>query len=98
MQVLEVVDIGEYAPRLRIVFEVVKHSVHLVEFALGIHALDAELIAVRLSYRPRFVRPTVPNMGVEVMHVVALFLPNPQDFVDCGFESGATKRDYRKLF
>ena len=27
-----------------------------------------------------------------------LFLPNPQDFVDCGFESGATKRDYRKLF
>lgn len=73
VQVLEIVDIGENTSRLRIVFEVVKHSVHLVKFALGIHAFDAELIAVRLAYGPRFVRPTVPNMGVEVMHVVALF-------------------------
>ena len=98
VQVLEIVDISENASRLRIVFEVVKHSVHLVEFALGIHALDAELISVRLANRPRFVRPTGPSRGVEGMHVVARFLPNPQEFVGCGFESGATKRDYRKLF
>ena len=98
VQVLEVVDVGEYAPRLRIVFKVVKHSVHLVEFAFGIYALFAELIAVRLADRARFVRPTVPDMRIEVVHVVALFLPNPKNLVDCGFESGAAKGDNRKLF
>lgn len=98
VQVLKIVDIGEDTPRLRIVFEVKKHSVHLVEFALRIDAFFAELIAVRLADRARFVRPTVPNMRVQIVYVVALFLPNPKDFVDCGFESGATKRDDRKLF
>ena len=98
VQILKVVDVGEDASGLRIVFEVKKHSVHLVEFALRIDAFFAELIAVRLADRARFVRPTVPNMRVQIVYVVALFLPNPKDFVDCGFESGATKRDDRKLF
>ena len=70
----------------------------MVEFALGIYALFAELIAVRLADRAGFVRPTVPYMRVEVVHVVALFLPNPKNLVDCGFESGAAKGDDRKLF
>ena len=86
VQILKVVDVGEDAPGLRIVFEVEKHSVHLVEFALGIYALFAELIAVRFADRACFVRPTVPYMRIQIMHVVAFFLPNPKDFVYCGFE------------
>lgn len=33
----------------------------------------AELIAVRFAYRAGFVRPAVPDVRVEVVHVVALF-------------------------
>ena len=98
VQILKVVDVGEDASGLRIVFEVKKHSVHLVEFALGIYALFAELIAVRFAYRACFVRPAVPDVRVEVVHVVALFLPNPENFVYCGLERRATQRDDGKLF
>ena len=98
VQILEVVDVGKNASRLRIVFEVVKHPVYLVEFALGIYAFDAELVAVCLADRTRFVSPTVPNMRIEVVDIVALFLPNPQNFVYCGFESGASKRDNGEFF
>lgn len=98
VQILKVVDVGEDTPRLRIVFEVEKHSVHLVEFALRIYALFAELIAVRFANRACFVRPTVPDVRVEVVHVVALFLPNPENFVYCGLERRATQRDDGKLF
>lgn len=98
VQILKVVDVGEDASGLRIVFEVKKHSVHLVEFALGIYALFAELIAVRFANRACFVRPAVPDMRIQIMHVVALFLPNPKDFVYCGFECCAAQSDDRKLF
>ena len=98
VQILKVVDVGEDASGLRIVFEVEKHSVHLVEFALGIYALFAELIAVRFADRACFVRPAVPDVRVEVVHVVALFLPNPKDFVYCGLERSATQRDDGKFF
>ena len=86
VQILKVVDVGEDASGLRIVFEVEKHSVHLIEFALGVNAFFAELIAVRFAYRAGFVRPAVPDVRVEVVHVVALFLPNPQYFVNTAFK------------
>ena len=98
VQVLKVVDIGENTAGTRIVFQVEKHSVHLVEFAFGVYALDAELIAVRFADRTGFVSPTVPDMGVEIVNVVALFLPYPQYFVNSRFECGAAKCDYGEFF
>jgi len=80
------------------VFQIVKDPVNLVELAFGINVLYAELIAVRFADRTSLVSPTVPDMGVEIVNVVALFLPYPQDFVDSRFECGATKCDYRKFF
>ena len=78
---------------MRIVFEVVEHSVHLVEFTLGVNVLYAELIAVRLADRAGFVRPAVPNVRIELVDVVALLLPNPKEFVDCALKRSTTKRD-----
>ena len=69
--------IGHYAARSRIVFKVVQNPVHLIELALFIFVFDAQLIAVCLAYRTAFVRPTVPDVRMKVVNVVALFLPNP---------------------
>ena len=79
-----IVDVGHNAAGTGVVFKVVNHPIHLVEIPFGIFVLYAELIAVGLSYRPAFIGPGIPNMTVEVVNVVGLFLPYPKDFVDGG--------------
>ena len=58
----------------------------------------AELIAVRLTYTSLFVRPLVPDMGIKVADIIALFLPNPKQFVYARFESRAADCENRKFF
>ena len=57
--------------------EVVQHAVHLIEVALGVMALLANLVAVGLADRAGLVSPLIPNMTVEVMHVIGLLLIDP---------------------
>ena len=81
VQVGKSVNVGEYPAAGGIVFKVVEHPVHLVELALAVLVFYAELVAVRFAYTAVFVRPLVPDMGMEVMDVVALLLPYPQYLV-----------------
>ena len=88
MKVLMHEDIAHYSTACRVVFEVVQNAVYLVHIALGIVVFYTKLIAVCLAYASAFVSPCVPNVTVEVVDVVGLFLPNPQNFVDCRLECG----------
>ena len=62
---------------IRSLAEVKKDLVHLVEVALGITRLHADLIAVGLADGAVFIRPFIPNMGIEVMDIVGLSLVDP---------------------
>ena len=77
--------------------EVIQHAVHLIELALGIDVLLGQLIAVGLADGTRLVGPAVPDVAVEVVDVVGLFLPDPQQLVDAGFEIGAAQRQNGEL-
>ena len=81
MQVGKSIDICEYAAAGGVVLQIVKHPVYLVELALAVFMLYAELIAVSLAYAAVFVRPLVPYVRVKVADVVALLLPYPQYLV-----------------
>ena len=61
--------------------QVVEHAVHLIEHSFFILVLHAELVAVGLADAAALVRPRVPDVGGEVVDVVALFLPDPQKLV-----------------
>ena len=97
MQILEIIDVREDPPRGRIVFKIVEHAVHLIEFALLIYALLAQLIAVRLADGTVFVRPAVPDMRIEFADIVGLFLPNPENFVYTAFKCRAAQRENGKF-
>ena len=91
VEVFEVEDVREDATGLRIVLQIIKDAVDLVEFAFGIDGFLAELISIGFADRTGLVGPGIPDVGVEVMDVVALLLPNPKDFVDRGAEADFPK-------
>ena len=69
MQILERINIRQDAAGGGVVLQVVEHAVHLVEFALGILVLDAELIAIGLADGAGFIGPGVPYMAVQIVNV-----------------------------
>ena len=97
VEVLEVVDIGEDAAGGGVVAQVVQHPVHLVKLPLGILVLHPQLIAVGLADGAGLVGPAVPDVAPEVVNVVGLLLPDPQQLVDAGFEIGAADGENGKL-
>ena len=80
-QIAKHIGVRHNAATVRRVLKVVQHAVHLIEVALGIVALLANLIAVGLADRTGLVSPFIPDMAVEVMHVIGLLLINPQNLV-----------------
>ena len=77
--------------------EVIEHAVDLVEHALLVLVLDAKLIAVGLADAACFIRPGVPDVGREVVDVVGLFLPDPEELVHRAFEIRTAQREDGKL-
>ena len=77
--------------------EVIEHAVHLVEVALGVVALLADLVAVGLADGARLVCPLVPDVGVEVVDVVGFALVDPKDLVHGALEGGAAEGEGGEL-
>ena len=91
------VDVGHDAAGGGVVLEIPEHLVHLVHVPLGIVVLHAQLIAVSLADGAVLVRPGVPDPGAQVVHVVALLLPDPQQLVDGGLPVGAPQGQDREF-
>ena len=70
----------------------------MIELPLFILGFLRKLIAVRFADRSAFVRPAIPNVRVQVAHVIALFLPDPKQFVDTRFERRAPNGEDGKFF
>ena len=84
MQVVVVKNIREDAARGGVVLEVIQHAVDLIELALRVDVLDAELIAVGLADGAVGARPAVPDMAAQLGNFVGLFLPDPQKLLNAG--------------
>ena len=81
MEVLEVVDVGHDPPGGRVVPQIVEHPIHLVHVPLGVVVLHPQLVAVGLADGAVRVRPLVPDAGVQVVDVVGLLLPDPEQLL-----------------
>ena len=66
----------------------VEHPVHLIHVAFFIMALHADLVAVGLSDGARLIRPLVPDMAVQIMDIIGLFLINPQNLIHAALKPG----------
>ena len=91
-------DVGYYSAACGVVLQIVQRTVNLIEHTFLITVLNSQLIAVRLADRTRFVRPAVPNVTVEFVNIVALFLPYPKKLVHRRLKRRATERDCGKFF
>ena len=47
------------------------------------------MVAIGFADGAILIRPRIPDVGVEVVDVVALLLPDPKDLIDRGFKRGA---------
>ena len=66
--------------------KVINHPVHLVKFALGVLVPDGQLITVSFADGAVFICPLIPDVAVEIVDIVGFLLPDPQQFVNTGFE------------
>ena len=96
-QIAKHIGVRHNAAAVRRVLKVVQHAVHLVKVTLGIMALLANLIPVGLADGTSLVGPLIPDMAVEVMHVIGLLLIDPQDLVHSGLERRTTQRKRGEL-
>ena len=96
-QIAKHIRVGHDAAAVRRMLEVVQHAVHLVKVALGIMALLANLVPIGFADGTGLVGPLVPNMAVEVMHVIGLLLIDPQDLVHRRLERRTTQRKRGEL-
>ena len=77
--------------------QIPQNFIHLIHVALRVVVLHAELIAVGLADGAVFIRPRVPHAGAQIVDVVALELPYPQQLVYCGLPVGAAESEYGEL-
>ena len=96
-QVAKHIGVRHNAAAVRRMLQVIQHAVHLVKVALGIMALLPNLVAVSLADGAGLVGPLIPNMAVEVMHVIGLLLIDPQDLIHGRFEGRTTQGKRGKL-
>ena len=83
------IDIGHNTAAEGIVLEVVNNAVNLIKHTFLVLMFYTKLIAVGLADAAVFICPGVPDMRVELIYIVGLFLPNPENLVDAGLESCA---------
>ena len=93
-----VVEVRQDAAGGGVVLEVIEHPVHLVHVPLGIVVLHGQLIAVGLADGAGLVRPGVPDVGAEVVDIVGLFLPDPEQFIHGALEIHPADGLDRELF
>lgn len=98
MEILKVIEVRHDAAGMRVVLKVIEDSIDLIEFAFWVNRFLGELIAIGFSDGASLIRPTIPNMGMEVMDVVALLLPDPKKLIKAGLEVSSTDGEDWKLF
>ena len=69
-EICKIIDVGEDPAAGWVVLQVIKHPIHLIHVPFGIVVLHAQLIAVGLTDGAGFVRPLIPDFGIEVMDIV----------------------------
>ena len=61
-----------------------ENSIHLVALGVAVAGLLADLVAVGLTNAAGFVRPGVPDVGIQVMDVIGALLVDPEDLIQSG--------------
>ncbi len=97
MQILMHIDIRHDAAAEGIVFQVIDHPIDLIHHPLFILMFHPHLIPVGLTDGAVFIRPFVPDMAVQIMHIVRLLLPDPQHLIRSALKRRPAQRHNRKL-
>ena len=64
MQIFKVIDIRHDATGIRVMLQIVKDAVDLVEFPFGVDGLFAKLIAIGFANGAGLIGPRVPDVGL----------------------------------
>ena len=89
VQVFKIVDVRQNTAGGGVVLQVVDHPVNLIEHALLVLVLDAQLVAVSLADGAVLPHPFVPDVAAQICDTVGLFLPYPEKLVHGAFPIGA---------
>ena len=98
MQIRMYINISHYTPTVRIILQIVDHTIHLIHHSFLILMLYAHLITICLSDGTCLIRPFIPHMTVKVINIVRLLLPDPEHLVCTALDGRSPKRQRRKLF
>ena len=88
MQILMDINIGHDTPAEGIVLQVIDDPVHLIHHPFLILMLYAQLVTVGFADGAVLVGPLIPDMAVQIMDVIGLLLPDPENFIGTALQGG----------
>ena len=96
-EICKIIDVCHDSAGRRIVFQIPEDLVHLIHISFGIVVFYPKLIAVCFSNGAVLICPGIPYTGTKIMHVIALFLPDPQKLVNGGLPVRPADCENRKF-
>ena len=96
-EIRKIINVSHNSAGRWIVFQVPDDLIDLVHISLRIVVFDTELIAVCFADGTRLICPGIPDAGAKIMHIVALCLPDPEQFVNGGFPKGPADGENREF-
>ena len=77
MKILMYINIRHDPSAVRIILQIIDHTVYLIEHSLLVLMFYGHLVSIGFSNRSIFICPAVPDMTVQIMNVVRFLLPYP---------------------
>ena len=91
------VEISQDATTEGVVLQVEKDTIDLIHHAFAVLMLDAHLVAIGFTNGTSFVGPFVPDVAFQVVDVIGLLLPDPENLVHGGLDGGASQGESWKF-
>ena len=97
MKILMHINIRHDTAAVRIVLQIIDHSVHLIHHALFVLMLYTHLITISLADGTVLIRPFIPDRTVQIMDIVGFALPDPQHLIRGALDGRLAEGQRRKF-
>ena len=98
MQIRVHINIGHNTATVRIVFQIIDHTIHLIHHTFLILMLYAHLITICFSDGTGFICPLIPHMTVKIIDIVGFLLPDPEHLIRTALDGSSAQSQCWKFF
>ena len=97
MKILVYINIRHDTTAVRIVLQIIDHTIHLIHHPFFVLMFHLHLITIGFSDRTILISPAVPDMTVQIINIIRLLLPDPEHLIHTALDPGSSKSQCREF-